>query len=372
MSIGFSVVVFLHGLIHLMGFIKAFNLAAIQQLTLDISRPAGLLWLAAAVLFTATATALLLGRSWWWLIAAAALVLSQVLIIMYWRDAKFGSIANAIVLAGVILGYGSWSFGLQAVENRRALLEAASPEGKIISAETVAGLPPVVQTWIGKSGVIGKKSSRIVHLKQQGEMRTKPDGKWMPFTAAQWFTASNPGFVWHADVEAPFGIRLAGLDTYREGKGHMLIKLLSLIPVVDARGDEIDQGAMVRYLAEIIWFPSAALSDYIKWEQVDATAARATMTAGGTSATGTFHFSPRGDVLKFTAKRYYSRNDQTTLEDWIITIDPDSYSSFSGVRIPTRSTVTWKLKDGDFTWLRLRITEIQHNRESESAESGTG
>jgi hypothetical protein len=352
----------LHGLIHLMGFVKAFGVAEITQLTLDISRPAGLLWLTTAVLFTGAAIILLTGRSWWWLIAAAALVLSQVLVITFWKDARFGTIANVIVLFGVILGYGAWSFGLQAAENRRALLESAPQEGKTITPETAAGLPPAVQTWVGRSGVIGKKSARIVRLKQQGEMRTEPDGKWMPFTAAQWFTSQNPGFVWQADVEAAFGIHLAGLDTCREGKGHMLIKLLSLVPVVDAHGEEIDQGAMVRYLAEIIWFPSAVLSDCIKWEQVDTTTARATMTAGGTSATGTFHFTPQGDVVKFTAKRFYSRKNQTTLEDWIITNDPDSYASFSGVRIPTRSTVTWKLKDGDFTWLKLKITEIQHER----------
>jgi len=356
MIIGLGILMILHGLVHLMGFVKAFGVAEITQLTLDISRPAGLLWLTTAVLFTVAAIILLIGRSWWWLIAAAALVLSQLLIIMFWKDARFGTIANVVVLVGVILGYGAWSFGMQAAEDRRALLGAAPPEGKIITPATAAGLPPAVQTWIGNSGVIGKKSARIVRLKQRGEMRTEPDGKWMPFTAAQWFTAPNPGFVWQADVEAAFGIHLAGLDTYREGKGHMLIKLFYLVPVVDARGDEIDQGAMVRYLAEIIWFPSAALSDCIKWEQVDTTTARATITAGETSATGTFYFSPQGDVLKFTAKRYYSRKDRTTLEDWLIINDPDSYKTFSGVRIPTISTVTWKLKDGDFIWLKLKIT----------------
>ncbi len=363
MSIGFGIIVALHGLIHLMGFVKAFRLAEISQLTLDISRPVGLLWLAAAIIFLAAATVLFVGRGWWWLLAAAATVLSQVLIVMFWKDAKFGTIANVIVLVGVILGYGYWSFDLQVQENRRTLLKMASLEtGETITPEALADLPQVVQTWIGKSGLVGGKPARVVSLEQQGKMRTKPDGKWMPFTAVQWFTVRDPGFIWRADVEAGFGVRLAGLDTYRKGRGYMLIKLLSLIPVVDVRGDEIDQGALVRYLAEIIWFPSAALEDYLQWEQVDAATARATMTCGGISASGAFHFSTDGDVVKFSAKRYYTRKDQATLEDWIIAIDPDSYKSFAGVRIPTRSTVTWKLREGDFTWFKLEITSIQHSR----------
>ena len=43
----FAFVMLAHGLIHLMGFTKAFGFADIEQLTQDISRPAGLFWLSA-------------------------------------------------------------------------------------------------------------------------------------------------------------------------------------------------------------------------------------------------------------------------------------------------------------------------------------
>ena len=35
------------------------------------------------------------------------------------------------------------------------------------------------------------------------------------------------------------------------GKGNMLIKLMSTIPIGNSSGDEMDQGAMMRFLAEI-------------------------------------------------------------------------------------------------------------------------
>jgi hypothetical protein len=44
-------IVAIHGLIHLMGFAKAFGLATFEQLRVPISQPLGLLWLAAAPLF---------------------------------------------------------------------------------------------------------------------------------------------------------------------------------------------------------------------------------------------------------------------------------------------------------------------------------
>ncbi|OGU26025.1 MAG: hypothetical protein A2X66_02675 [Ignavibacteria bacterium GWA2_54_16] len=58
----FAGVVFLHGIIHLMGFMKAFRLADHSQLRQDITRPLGVLWLLAAISFVAAAGTFLLKR----------------------------------------------------------------------------------------------------------------------------------------------------------------------------------------------------------------------------------------------------------------------------------------------------------------------
>jgi hypothetical protein len=101
----FGLIGLVHGLIHLMGFFKAFNLAKLEEITMEISKASGLVWLLAAVMFVATVVAFFLKFNYWWLIAAMAIMLSQMLIIFYWKEAKFGTIANVIVLVGVILSY---------------------------------------------------------------------------------------------------------------------------------------------------------------------------------------------------------------------------------------------------------------------------
>jgi hypothetical protein len=266
------------------------------------------------------------------------------------------------MIGGILIGYGVWSFNTMAKNDLETFVAPATSEKKVVTKEMLSGLPPIVQKWLERSNVIGKENSYSVHLKQIGEMRTTPDGNWMPVEAEQWFKTEKPGFIWIADVKFAPGIHLAGRDKYENGKGHMLIKLLSLIPVADAKGTETDQGAMVRYLVEIVWFPSAALNDYIQWEQIDSTTAKATMTYGGIIASGLFKFDANGDVISFEAKRYYDRKGGATLEDWFIQIEPNGYKEFEGVRIPARSAVTWKLKEGDFTWLKLEIADIHYNQ----------
>ncbi len=358
----FASVIIIHGFIHLMGFVKAFQLAEINQLTQTIHKPIGLLWLISAVLFITAAAVFLLKKDWWWMIAAPALVLSQVLIIMYWHDAKYGTIINVIILVGIVIGYGTWSFNTISKNELKIFVAPATSKKKVVTKEMLNGLPPIVQKWLERSNVIGKEVIYSVYLKQIGEMRTTFDGKWMPVKAEQWFKTEKPGFIWIADVKAAPGIHLTGKDKYENGKGHMLIKLLSLITVADTKGKEIDQGTMVRYLAEIVWFPSAALNDYIQWKQIDSTTVKATMTYSGITASGLFKFDANGDVVSFEAKRYYDRKGGTTLEDWFIQIEPNNYKEFEGIRIPIRSIVTWKLKEGNFTWYKLEITNIHYNQ----------
>lgn len=353
--------ILIHGLIHLLGFVKAYHLAAVEQLTQGISKTAGLCWLFATMLFVLTAAALAGKKDWWWIIAAIALVLSQLLIFISWTDAKFGTIANVTILAAAILAYGAWNFDLQGKKELKSFLPPATSEKKEIKKETITGLPPIIQNWLIRSKAIDRESVRTVHLRQKGEMRTSREGKWMGFEARQWIRTENPGFLWLAKVAAAPGITMAGRDKYENGKGHMLIKLLSLYPLVNASGKELDQGAMVRYLAEVVWCPSAALNEYIHWEQMDSTTAKATMNYAGIKAEGLFKFDVNGDVAGFEARRYYDREGQATLENWSIQIPPNGYKEFEGVRIAASATVTWKLKEGDFTWLKLEITELSYN-----------
>ena len=348
-----------------MGFMRAFKLATISQLTQSISRPVGLLWLFTALLFLVACVIFLLKEEWWWMIGAPAILLSQVLIIICWQDAKYGTIVNIIILIVLVVCFGYWQFHTTVEREIKSFAAVTTGEKRMLTEDIVHTLPEVVQQWLKRSNVIGKEIIQTVCLEQTGEMCITPDGKWIPFSARQWFTTESPGFIWIADVKTAPGIYLKGRDKYVDGQGHMLIKLLSLFTVADAKGRETDQGAMLRYLAEIIWFPSAAVSDYIEWEQINTVTAKATITFGGITASGIFNFDTNYDLISFEARRYYSRKDTATLEDWLIQTEQDGYREFDGVRIPAKGSVTWKLEEGDYTWLKLEINEIQYNKQVE-------
>jgi hypothetical protein len=356
----FAAILLVHGLIHLMGFAKAFKFAEINQLSLPISRPVGSFWLLAALLFVLSTVLFFLKKEAWWMVALPAVLLSQILIFQFWTDAKFGSIANMVILLGSVLAWSAWNFNTLLEKERQSFLSLQKPSADtVLQQDMLSGLPPIVQTWLERSNSIGKTRTHVVRLRQTGRMRTSPEGSWMPFEARQLIRVAEPGFLWTVAVEAAPFFQLVGRDKYQDGKGYMLIKALALIPVADAKGPQIDQGALLRYLGELVWHPGSALADCIHWEALDdSLAARATMRYGGVEASGVFRFTPDGDPVGFEALRYYDRKEGATLEKWRVRVDPESFREFEDVRIPVRSTVSWQLESGAFDWLQLEIREL--------------
>jgi hypothetical protein len=361
MRIALLILIGIHGVIHVFGFFKAFGIAEFNAIAHPISKTNGLFWLLACLLFAITVILILFQNDYWWLSGVVAVVVSQLLIFNFWSDAKFGTLANVIILVATIIGYSSFSFVHKIKEERTVLFKnAPSTEQKTVTEEALMDLPPVVQKWLAHSGVIGKETIGSVFLTQELQLKMKPEQEdWNHGTATQYFTITPPAFNWNIHTEMKPGLRVVGRDKFEDGKGEMIIKLLSLIPVANAKNDEkVNQATLQRYLAEIVWFPSAALSEYIEWEALDEFAARATMIYKGTKGSGEFYFQKDGTFKKFVAMRYQG-SDAANPTKWTVTATKTEERH--GITIPTVCEASWALEQGEWTWLKLKITDFQYN-----------
>lgn len=357
----FGFILAIHGLIHLLGYFKAFFETEMSKQTFGVSKPMGSIWLVTFIMFMVITVQFLTHKKWFYL-AYVAVFVSQILIILAWKDAKFSTIANVIILLVGISAYATDRFHKKFDSESKQILQNIEGEDlSVISENDIVHLPLTVQNWMLNSGVIGTPKVHTVHLKQIGTMRTKPDAKWMPFEATQIFNVEDPAFVWKTKVDAMSIINMVGRDKLEHGKGEMRIKLAGLFSVVnESDNPKINSGAMLRYLAEICWFPSVALNDYLSWEAIDSNSAKATFSYKDQSVFGTFSFNDRGDFMAFEAQRYFGGNENAQLETWQITVE--DHKVFHGLKIPNKSKVTWKLKDGDFHWLNLEIIAVDYNK----------
>ncbi|NOS93488.1 MAG: hypothetical protein HOP30_16325 [Cyclobacteriaceae bacterium] len=88
----------IHGLIHFIGFGEAFQLLPTPQFTRHVSKSFGIFWLGIGMLFLLVFVLAMLQLSGWWYVLLATVAFSQALILIYWHDAKYGSIPNALLV----------------------------------------------------------------------------------------------------------------------------------------------------------------------------------------------------------------------------------------------------------------------------------
>ncbi|MBK8555944.1 MAG: hypothetical protein IPL65_09330 [Lewinellaceae bacterium] len=170
-------ILLMHGLIHLMGFAKAYGYAALSQLTQPIAKPAGLLWLLTTLLLSVAALLMWQQHPYWWVLAFPGILFSQILIISHWTDARFGTVANIIGLLFALTAAGTWQFDQMVAQEKTTLLEHINKDTQYLLPERVASLPPIVQQWLQTSAAVGQPIPNSVYLEQEGEMRPKPNGK---------------------------------------------------------------------------------------------------------------------------------------------------------------------------------------------------
>ena len=226
------------------------------------------------------------------------------------------------------------------------------------SREHIAGLPGPVARYFDFALTPGRPLVRRAHIRWAGEFFT--GSKWNPFTAEQHFSARPPGFVWDADIRMMPMLPVRVRDGYVAGEGAMLGKLAGLVSLVDQRGTpELAASALIRYLAEAVWFPTALLpNEGVSWTPVDDRTARASLTDGLTTVSVDFHFGERGEIVGVSAMRHRDVDGTPILTQWVGRYR--DYMRADGMMIPTGGEVEWVLAEGPLPYWRGQVVAVNY------------
>lgn len=228
------------------------------------------------------------------------------------------------------------------------------------AAASAARLPPPVQRYLQATRSSVQAGLKVVVLKQRGSLRAAHDGPWMPFEAEQVYSMEPPGFVWLASARlAPF-VHMLARDKFVDAEGHMLVSLLGLFSVADARGPEMDLGAGLRYWGEIMAFPEMVRSPHLQWEPLTEREARLTIRQDGLKMTAVIEFADNALPSAVHAERYRDVDGKQVLTPWSgYTRD---WKHVAERLFPTKWESVWHLPEGDITAVRIEILELQTER----------
>jgi hypothetical protein len=189
----------------------------------------------------------------------------------------------------------------------------------------------------------GQPLIRVARFTQVGELRTDPEsGRWFGFKARQISVPGAPGFVWDARVSLAPLLSLRVRDSYIGGEGSGRVTLLGFIPAgADSGGPELNSGALHRFLAEAVWYPTALLpGPSLAWSPIDSTKSLATLTVAGTAVSLEFWFNQSGEVSGIYSPgrwgRFHGQYRQVPWEGHF-----RDYQRQDGMLLPSSGEVGW-------------------------------
>jgi hypothetical protein len=357
-KLAFIVLLLGHGLIHLLGFLKAFDLARVSELTQEISRPLGFLWLIAALLFVITAIAFALKKDWWGATAIVAALLSQFLIFTAWQDAMVGSIANLIILAVALLHLGSVRFeGRYRQDVRKGQERVRGLPVETMTEADLQTLPPPVQRYLRYVGVVGKPKVVSMFAELTGEMRQKGRA-YFPLTAEQHNFFDRPARLFFMKGRM-FGLTVPGYHRYQDQIAMMDVRLFGLLPLVKVDGEAMFEADTVTLFNDMCLMAPATLIDKrITWQTLDDLTVKGTFTNQGVTISALLHFNDEGQLVDFVS---HDRWDVSAMEQYPFSTPLSRYRNLNGYNLPTYGEAIWHYPDGDFVYGRLEIKNIAYN-----------
>lgn len=356
----FAFLFLIHGIIHLLGFIKAFRLAHVSQLTCEISKSAGVIWMMVALGLISSTILYIPMYNLWFVLAFFSTLISQTLIIGTWRDAKFGTIANAIILFIAITHFGEWKtkniYQKDILELQSSVSHVAS---EVVTEQDLVPLPEIVQNYLRYVGVVGKPKAINASIELEGEMRQK-EGDWFQFNSEQYNFYQVPArlFLMTASIK---GLPTIGYHSYKKNKAKMVVKLFSLFPAVRQQGKKLFQAETVTILNDMcLLVPASLIDPRIEWEVLDDYSVKAIFTNSGVTISAVLLFNEQHQLVNFISEDRYAMTSEG-LKKYIFSTPIKGYRSISGYNLFSHAEAIWNYTDGEFVYGKFRLKSISIN-----------
>jgi hypothetical protein len=279
-------------------------------------------------------------------------------------DKKYIFLVLLLLLVAIVPFFVYKSQELKRVYNaevQRELEHNETAEKDVLTVEDIKHLPESVQKYIIYTNSIGKEKVRNFRVVFEGEFRTDPKKGWVKMNAMQYTDLIDTTRLYFMDMKM-FGLPVVGLHKYNDAKATMLAKVAGLITVVDGKGHEMNEGETVTVFNDMCMMaPSSLIDNRITWQSIDPLTVRATFTNNDIKISALLYFNENGELKNFVSEdRYYSPTGKTYQKFRWSTPTVD-YKDYNGLRISSGGEAIWTLPEGEYSYGRITIKDIQYN-----------
>jgi hypothetical protein len=261
---------------------------------------------------------------------------------------------SAVGLVAVIFMMGRLNLSNQFNEEVKQLFSQSTKiSGKTFTYDVLLGLPGPVQRYFKCVLKNGQPYISYARLTHNGQFKTSQEKQWMNIEGEQYFTTEKPGFIWKGNTPM-----FTARDMYIADHGRLVVSLFSVYTIVDGKGEKFDQGELLRWLGESVWFPTNLLpSKNLQWTPIDDRSAKLTYTYQDLTVFYIVTFNDTNEIAQLETKRYLGEEN---LETWIGKLT--EYKEINGMVIPMHIEAIWKLEEGDYSYAKFKVKKIEYDQ----------
>ena len=244
---------------------------------------------------------------------------------------------------------------LDALERTRTL------KSETLTEEDIRHLPAIVQKYLHYTGSVGKEKVLNFRAEFTGGIRSKSSEEFMPLKSVQYNFTDKPTRLFYI-VAKKKGIPAKGIHLYRGQTAIMLVKILGLFTVVDAKGKEMNQGETVTLFNDMCFMAPATLIDRnIEWHEVDTMTVDAKYTNGNIAVSSTLFFNEEGELVNFLSNDRFETTDGKTYNNYPWLTPVTGYININGYRLPSGAKLIYKHPDEDLVYGEFKLESIEYN-----------
>lgn len=210
-------------------------------------------------------------------------------------------ILSVIVILIIILVIGKINLSIQFKKEVTELFSLSKNiSNKTFDYGQISDLPEPVQHYFKHVLKEGYPYISYVRLTHEGQFKTGQNRNWINIKGEQYFTTEKPGFIWKGKASI-----FTARDMYLSDNGRLVVTLLSLFNIVDGQGESFNQGELLRWLGESVWFPTNLLpNDKLQWIPIDDTSSKLTFEYNGLSLYYIVSFNDNNEITQVETMRY--------------------------------------------------------------------
>ena len=224
------------------------------------------------------------------------------------------------------------------------------------ATSTVAQKPPTLIEQYIKNSNLSQKSYKALALQFDGEYSPKPSKSMNMHTLA--LLRPAPNMLLGTRLDSNLVVTFNAIETYYDGNANMQMLLFGIIPTGEFNDEKFARSELARLLAYSVFNPALLKYKNIKYETVDKTHIKATITDGKIDASVIFISDKNGKIIEVQSSdrlRPVKKRLQKTA--WKMRIL--SYDKFDGLNLPKDVEELWVEDGKDMVYSRYSLTSAK-------------